>query len=131
MNTQFAASLAASCIASTTASRSRMLAVLAATLLVNAAPASEAHDEDAMDACIKAFIAANLPKEQPVTIRKEGLASSPIEGLGRAYRISLTATGATSGKRLASGSCLVDRNGEVVALNGKPVADYLADATAR
>jgi hypothetical protein len=128
MNTQLAASLAASCITSTTASRTRMLAVLAATLLLNAAPASQAHAEDAMDACIKAFVAANLPREQPVTVRKKESESSPI-ALGRAYRISLTATGATSGKRLARSSCLVDRNGAVIALNGKPVADYLADAS--
>lgn len=105
----------------------KSLSIAAATMLLAAPFTSQAGTDDAaMDACINAFVAANLPKEQPVTVRKEEVAASPISIHARAYKIIVSATGVESGKRLARGTCLVNRAGQVVALNGKPLPTKLA-----
>lgn len=105
----------------------KTLSIAAATTML-AAPFTThaANDDVAMDACIKAFVSANLPKEQPVTVRKEEIADSPISIHARAYKIVVSAKGVESGKRLARGECLVNRAGEVVALNGKPMLTKVA-----
>jgi hypothetical protein len=98
------------------------LKLIVITLALAAPFASQAHNDDAaMDSCINAFVAANLPKEQPVTVRKEDLAASPISMHARAYKIVVSAKGVKSGKRLARGTCIVDRSGQVIALDGKPL----------
>lgn len=103
------------------------LSIIAATLALATPFASHAGDADAaMDTCINAFVAAKLPKEQRVKVRKVAAASTPIVMQPRAYKIVVTAKGADSGKHFARGTCLVDRNGEVVALNGKPLTQKLA-----
>jgi len=105
----------------------KSLSIAAATVLLAAPFTSQATSDDAaMDACINAFVAANLPKEQPVTVRKEEVAASPISVHARAYKIVVSATGVESGKRLARGTCLVNRHGEVVALNGKALVTKVA-----
>ena len=92
-----------------------------ATLSLLASPLVSRADaiEQAMDACVQAFVAANLPKEQPVVVDKSKMASGPLDANSRAYRIVLKATGSTSGREIAKGVCIANRDGEVVALNGK------------
>jgi hypothetical protein len=51
---------------------------------------------------------------------------SPVDQYTRAYRISLSAKGKTSGKEVAKATCVVDRSGVVLALNGKPYAAPVA-----
>lgn len=85
-----------------------------------------ARSDRAMDTCIAAFIAANLPKEQPVRVLKEDSVASPLDTHNREYKIVLKATGAESGKRLARGVCIVDRSGTVIAMNGKRLPEQLA-----
>lgn len=105
----------------------RSLSIAAATaMLATSFASSAANDDMAMDACINAFVSANLPKEQPVTVRKEELAASTINIHARTYKIIVSATGVESGKRLAHGTCIVNRSGEVIALNGKPLPTKLA-----
>jgi hypothetical protein len=105
----------------------RSLSTVAAALALVAPFASQAGNHDvAMDSCINAFVAANLPKAQPVTVRKQDAADSPITMHSRAYKIVVTAKGVESGKYLARGTCIVDRSGQVVALNGKPLTQKLA-----
>lgn len=106
----------------------KSLSIAAATMLL-AAPfttQASAADDAAMDACISAFVAANLPKEQPVTVRKEEIAASPISIHARAYKIVVSAKGVESGKYVARGTCIVNRDGEVVALDGKPLPTKVA-----
>ncbi|MDY6948596.1 MAG: hypothetical protein SXG53_23075 [Pseudomonadota bacterium] len=103
------------------------LKLLAITLALAAPLASQANNDDAaMDSCITAFVAANLPKEQRVTVRTEDFAGSPISMHARAYKIMVSAKGVKSGKRLARGTCIVDRTGQVIALDGKPLPQKLA-----
>jgi hypothetical protein len=105
----------------------KSIALAAATLALAAPFATQAHNYDAaMDSCINAFVAASLPKEQPVQIKKEDAVNSPISMHSRAYKIVVSAKGVESGKNIARGTCIVDRSGAVIALNGKPIAQKLA-----
>jgi hypothetical protein len=100
---------------------------LAATMSLLALPAASRADADAaMDACLKAFVDANVPKEHPVRLEKARTVDGPLAGNEGPYRILLTATGAKSGKKIASGSCTVDRRGEIIAMTGRPVTPQLA-----
>ena len=106
---------------------SKSVSIAVATFALAAPFASQAGASDAaMDACINAFVAANLPKEQPVRVQKEEAAPSPLAIYSRGYKIIVSAKGVESGKYLARGTCLVDRSGQVVALNGKPLTQKLA-----
>jgi hypothetical protein len=105
----------------------KTLSIAAATVMMAAPFASQAANHDvAMDSCIKAFVAANLPKEQPVTVRKDDGVQSPISVHARAYKILVSAKGVESGKYLARGTCIVDRKGSVIAMNGKALPTQLA-----
>lgn len=110
---------------STRIAKSLSFAVAAVAL---AAPfTTQAHKSDeAMDSCIDAFVAASLPKEQPVKVRKDAGVTGPLSVHSRAYKIVVTAKGVESGKYVARGTCIVDRTGAVVALNGKPLTQKLA-----
>jgi hypothetical protein len=111
----------------TTARIARSFIIAAGTVMLTAPLASQADNSDAaMDSCIKAFVSANLPKQQPITVRKDDGVASPISIHARAYKIVVTAKGLESGKYLARGTCIVDRSGSVIALNGKPLTTQLA-----
>lgn len=105
----------------------RSLSFAVATVALAAPFAIQAHDYDAaMDTCINAFVASSLPKEQPVKVRKLERVDGPLSAHSRAYKIVVTAKGVESGKYFARGSCIVDRSGAVIALNGKPLSQKLA-----
>jgi LysR family glycine cleavage system transcriptional activator len=110
---------------------SKSVSIAVATLALAAPFASRAgiHDiahDTAMNTCISAFVAASLPKQQPVTVQKEAGSTSPISFHSRTYKIVVNARGMESGKRLAHGTCIVDRSGQVVTFNGKPLNHKLA-----
>ncbi len=100
--------------------------LIATTLGVLALPlASRAGGLDqAIDTCVQAFVAHSLPKEQPVVVEKRSSANQALDSRTRTYRIALTATGRTSGRQFAKGTCVVDRTGEIIALNGKRAPRY-------
>ena len=105
----------------------KSISLAAATLALAAPFATQAHNYDAaMDSCINAFVSSSLPKEQPVKIKKEEAANSPLSIHARAYKIVVSAKGVESGKFVARGTCIVDRSGAVIALNGKPIGQKLA-----
>jgi hypothetical protein len=103
------------------------LSLIAASLVLAAPFATQAHNYDAaMDSCIDAFVASSVPKDHPVRVRKDDGVNSPISIHARAYKIVVSAKGVESGKYLARGTCIVDRSGAVIALNGKPLTQKLA-----
>ncbi|HMN46159.1 MAG TPA: hypothetical protein PKE27_16390 [Povalibacter sp.] len=103
------------------ASRTRALVVSA---LLLATPAlSHASQDVPVNACVKAFVSTSLEKERPFTVQTEESVATPLDHAARAFRISLKATGKHSGKQVAKATCVVDRNGVVLALNGKPYTD--------
>ena len=98
------------------------LPVLAvATLALLGSPLVSRADavEQATDACVQAFVAASLPKGQRVVVDKTKFVSGRLDAQSRTYRIVLKATGSTSGRQLAKGVCVANRDGEVIALNGR------------
>ena len=112
--------------------RSRTSVLAAALLPLLAVPAlSHAGENQAFDSCVKAFIALTLEEDRPVTVRREETVVSPLATFGRTYKIQLKAVGRESGKQLANATCVTDRSGVVLSLNGKKPAatPALADAT--
>jgi hypothetical protein len=100
--------------------RTAQFSTIAALALLGSPLTSHADASDqAMDACVQAFVAANLPAGQRVVVDKSNMASGPLDAHKRTYRVVLIATGSTSGKQLAKSTCVAKRNGEVIALNGK------------
>ena len=106
-----------------------ILAVATTLALLGSPLASRADAQDqAMDACVQAFVAANLPKEQPVVVDKQNSAIGPLDAQSRTYRIVLVATGKTSGRQIAKTVCVASRAGAVISLNGRR-PPQLAQAT--
>jgi len=103
---------------------------VATTLALLGSPLASRADAvtQAMDACVQAFVAANLPKEQRFVVDKENVALGPLDAQSRTYRIVLIATGKTSGRQIAKNVCVANRAGEVIALNGRRPRQ-LAEAT--
>jgi hypothetical protein len=95
-------------------------------LLLTAPVLSHANEDAAMNACVKAFVSSSLEKERPYTVKTQESVVSPVDQYTRAYRIALSAKGKTSGKQVAKATCVVDRSGVVLALNGKPYAAPVA-----
>jgi len=106
---------------STVLSRASRRVLAVATLSLLGSPLASRADavEKAMDACVQAFVAASLPKEQRVVVDKLNSAIGPMDAQSRTYRIVLKATGSTSGREIAKGVCVANRDGEVIALNGR------------
>jgi hypothetical protein len=99
----------------------RPILAVATTFALLASPLASRADavSQAMDACVQAFVAANLPKEQPVIVDKENSAIGPLDAQTGTYRIVLIATGKTSGRQIAKNVCVANRAGAVIALNGR------------
>jgi hypothetical protein len=98
----------------------RSVVAIATLALLGCPLASRADAEaQAMDACVQAFVAANLPKEQPVVVDKQNFATGPLDMQTRTYRIVLIATGKTSGRQIAKSICIANREGAVIALDGR------------
>jgi hypothetical protein len=97
----------------------RVLAVATLSLLGSPLVGHADAVEQAMDACVQTFVAASLPKGQRVVVDKANMTSGPLDAQSRAYRIVLKATGTTSGRQIAKGVCVANRDGEVIAFNGR------------
>ena len=99
----------------------RPILAVSTTLALLVSPLASRADavEQAMDACVQAFVAANLPKEQRFVVDKESSAIGPLDAQSRTYRIVMIATGKTSGRRIAKNVCIANRAGEVIALDGR------------
>ena len=91
-----------------------------ATLALLGSPLASHADasQQAADACVQAFVAASLPNRR-VVVDKQNVSSGPLDGRSRTYRIVMTATGATSGRQIAQSTCVANRQGEVIMLNGR------------
>jgi hypothetical protein len=96
-----------------------ILAVAALAVLVCPLASRADSAEQAINACVQAFVAANLPKEQRVIVDKENFAVGPLDAQTRTHRIVLVATGKTSGRQIAKSVCIATRAGEVIALDGR------------
>lgn len=97
-----------------------------ASILSSLAPITS-HADSAMDACIKAFVEERVPKDRTIKIRKlEGSSTAMLAPHPR--RITLTATGAKSGTRIASATCVVGEGDDSIALYDTQAPSKLASA---
>ena len=83
------------------------------------------HADSAMDACIKAFVEERVPKDRAIKIRKLSGSSTSVAA-PQSGRITLTASGAKSGTRIASATCVVTEGGDSVALYDAQAPSKLA-----
>jgi hypothetical protein len=97
-----------------------------ASSLLCVAGVSHAGSSEAVDACVKAFVAANIPAAHPVNIDRSTIEATPTDPLARRYVVTLTARGATSGKEFAKVSCHASKDGTIIALDGRSMKDRLA-----
>ena len=95
-----------------------MMPLFAAPMLSHAESASQA--DAPFDACVKAFVAAKFEKERHYTVVSGS--TRDFDPQESSYRITLAATGKQSGKKLASATCIVDRAGVTLTVNGKSYA---------
>jgi hypothetical protein len=100
--------------------------LMIASSLLCVAGVSHAGSTEAVDACVKAFVASKLPAEHPVSIDKSSITAMPADPMARSYLVALTATGATSGKAFATTTCHALRDGTIIALDGRSAKDRLA-----
>lgn len=93
-----------------------LLPLLALPMLVQA----DARPDPQMDACIQAFVASNVEKERPVSIRKFTAFENTLDLHARQQTIYLTARFKESGKKVAQATCLVNGDDVVLTVQGKP-----------
>ena len=94
---------------------SALLPLIAAPSLSHAAtsPAADA----SLDACVKAFVSANIDKDRHYSLVTSD--ASSFDPSAARHVVTLKATGKSSGKQLAKATCVVDRNGITLTMNGK------------
>jgi hypothetical protein len=100
--------------------------VISAMTLLAAPLGVHADDSAVMDACVKAFIAETLSKEQPIRIVTFDARERSPDARRGSYKILLTATGSTSGRQFAKGSCMVERDRAAIWISGKRMPISLA-----
>jgi hypothetical protein len=103
-----------------------LLPLLALPTLVQAESA-----DPKMDACIQAFVNSNLEKDRPVTIRKHVSFDTNVDPHARQQTIFVSARVKDSGKRVATGTCVINGDELVLTMTGKPAqTTKLAQAAA-
>jgi hypothetical protein len=109
--------------------RAARVALASLLLPLLAAPAvSLADSTDAMDACVRAFLASEVAKDRKVVVEKDFESVPRPLALSGLYKIEVVATGRESGKQVARIVCQADTKGTIVALNGKPTSAVAAVA---
>lgn len=103
------------------------LSILSCAAILSSLAPMTSHADSAMDACIKAFVEERVPKDRTIKIRKrEGSSTAMLAPHSR--RITLTATGAKSGTRIASATCVVGDGDDSIALYDTQAPSKLASA---
>lgn len=92
-----------------------LLPLLAMPALVHAESA-----DPKMDACIQAFVNANLEKDRPVIVRKITSFGIAVDPNAPQQTIHLNARLKDSGTRIAQATCVIDGDEMVLTTNGKP-----------
>lgn len=107
----------------------KILPVAALASLLSAPMTSQA--DQALDACIDAFVKSALPDGQPVKVRKSRDQRSPLDAYATTRQVQIVATVSRTGARVAQATCTVDNSGRVVALNGAPPKSRIVAALQR
>lgn len=110
----------------------KTVAVSGLLVLVAAPFATHAGGADnALNACVSAFVETYVPKDRIVRVRKTHPPASVFDirtNRSGAYTIALSARGAKSGELLAEARCVASGRGDVIVLDNPPVETYVAKA---
>ena len=90
------------------------LSVLGFSFAAEAATKERA--EKAMDVCIEAFVSEQLPLNHPLKIVKRDNATRDNWNIPQRSTIEVSAKGRRTGQDFGSATCVVDRKGELVAM---------------
>lgn len=108
--------------------RQVLLAIGSAVLLASPL-ATQARDKVGMDACIDAFVTEQIPSGHPLKIVKrdssDRFISPPVS------KIEISAKGRRSGESYGAATCVVNRKGELVAMQVHGEQLRYADGGAR
>ena len=86
---------------------------------IAAEAASKAQAEAAMDVCIEAFVSEQLPQNHPLKIvKRDNRGRDTLSRWSSPQRstIKVSAKGRSTGEDYGSATCVVDRKGELVAM---------------
>lgn len=89
--------------------------LLGACAIVAAMPVASHAKQDAMDTCIQAFVAEQLPQGHKIEVVKRDMGQLQWTSSRRAP-IKVSARGLRSGKEYGSATCEMNRKGELVAM---------------
>lgn len=106
--------------------------LVAACMAVTALPAA-AHERNqtAMDACIQAFVAEELPQGRKIEIVKRDTSSSVLSSGEGPRTVLVSAKGKRSGRSYGSARCVVKNDGEILAMYVRAERSQLAEAAKR
>lgn len=98
-------------------------------LLALAVPCASYADgaERAVNACVKSFVDTYLPN-RVVDLRKQLTSPGPLDRYAGSYTVVLTAKGKTSATQLAQAQCVANKRGDVIVMDGAPIAKSLSKA---
>lgn len=113
--------------------KARMTLAMVGTMAFAGAPlASHAGSNQALDACVKTFVANYIPKDRVVRVYKDRPTPGPLALLQDArrgvYTIALSARGKRSGKEIAQARCIASSRGDVIVMDNPPTNTYVANA---
>jgi hypothetical protein len=103
--------------------------IMCGTLALAAVPCASYADsaERAVNACVKSFVDTYLP-DRVVHVRKQLPSPGPLDRYIDSYTIVLMAEGKTSAAPLAQAQCVANRRGDVIVMDGAPIAKSLSKA---
>ena len=81
---------------------------------------ADARPDPKMDACIQAFVASNVEKDRPVSIRKLDAFETSLDPHARHQTIHLSARFKESGRKVAQATCVINGDDVVLTVQGKP-----------
>jgi hypothetical protein len=96
----------------------RSLTILSATTLLALPLATQAADDHAMEACIKAFVGTSFSDQKVTIYRKPSMATTFSGYDAHTSTIDLVAARRDSGKEVAHATCVVNSSGVVTTMEG-------------
>lgn len=94
----------------------RTLFSVAALAVASLPVASNAREGEALDRCVQTFIKEVVPPEHSVQVRQDDIRAS-MRSLGaNRTKVNLRARGAKYGKLFGRATCVMDRDGSLVAM---------------
>ena len=94
----------------------RKLVFLAALVAASAPTAGHASDNPALDRCVQLFVKEVVPADRAVEIKHDAILASTKAISATRSNVKLVARGEKYSKLFGSASCVIDRNGSLVAM---------------